>query len=255
MEFDPDDAPKVRSFDLTLHAVDEVGFECSLYIHREAVCGVNTYEVNHAGAAAFLSYDCTGVPDGLEGEWWMDSGQVVITDASAGDKTGNFTNEKLFVDIEGSYALAAEGGHALAGSFDIHWPVTGQDAEEVTMSEGLWVLDLEQTNDCTTYPNGSADGTLLVMRVGECLNGVLAGDAGEATYPLLTTGDGVEAYGTGSFEGNGTDCEVGWVDEFLFTPTGAGFDVTGTVNYIPEGACAIPYNDPCTMTFTGTAGL
>ena len=64
-EFDPDDVPEVRAFQLSFDGSTEAEFECSVSLVQDHVCGTAYYRQGdtEAGRTEVVTLDCTGVAD------------------------------------------------------------------------------------------------------------------------------------------------------------------------------------------------
>ncbi len=134
-EFDPDEPPLLRSYELTLFNTIETDFECWINLEQIGVCGRGYYHQNAdaGGTVQFATLDCSGAPNEYEDTYTASAGYVLLTQVQT-DKdglTGNFSDEPLIVDIAGDIAIIAN-DITVSGTFSVRQEVLGRDAEEST---------------------------------------------------------------------------------------------------------------------------
>ncbi|MGB0637778.1 MAG: hypothetical protein ACPGTU_00500 [Myxococcota bacterium] len=131
-EFDPDDAPEVRSFKLQLTEAASPGFECWLVMTSQGICGPGFYGVGTAQSTSieFATYDCAFVPDEYEGQYTANDGTVLLDSAFAGDEPGDFTNIRLLTELIGSVEATTDNGIEVVIQFDVAAYIRGDDSEE-----------------------------------------------------------------------------------------------------------------------------
>ncbi len=128
-EFDPDNAPEVRTLNLELGSGESSGFECHVTLAITGVCGSGWYAVGGGSSASVATLDCPDVGDAYEGEFNMSEGTIHLSAISAGTEHGNLTGEPVPLHTEGSF-YGEGSGVSIAGSFTITTTILGIDAEE-----------------------------------------------------------------------------------------------------------------------------
>jgi hypothetical protein len=131
-EFDPDDPPEVLDYKIQFNGVEDPDMECWLILTSHGVCGPGYYGIGEARSASvqFSTYDCPYVPDAFEQEFSANNGTVLLENASAGSKTGDFTDQPLLTEIQGSLDATTEEGVEVIVTWETGVFIKGVDAEE-----------------------------------------------------------------------------------------------------------------------------
>jgi hypothetical protein len=133
-EFDPDEPPLLRNYQIRLFNTTDTDFECWVNLTQAGVCGTGYYHQTDAGGGevSFATLDCSGAPNEHEGIYTAASGYVLLKVLSTNmdGTTGNFSGDPLIVDIAGDLAVATTSGITVSGTFSVREEIIGQDAEE-----------------------------------------------------------------------------------------------------------------------------
>ena len=131
-EFDPDDPPEVLDYKLQFTGLEDPDMECWMVLTSQGVCGPGAYGIGDGQSTSlvFSTFDCPFVPDEYEQEFEAVSGTLMLENASAGTKTGDFTDERLFTEIQGELNASTEEGVEISVTWSIGAFIRGEDGEE-----------------------------------------------------------------------------------------------------------------------------
>jgi hypothetical protein len=106
--------------------------ECWLIITSHSVCGAGYYGIGESESVSIelSTYDCPFVPDGFEQDFSADNGTLLLENVSAGTKKGDFTNQHLLTEIQGSLDATTPEGVELIVSWSTGVFIKGEDGEE-----------------------------------------------------------------------------------------------------------------------------
>jgi hypothetical protein len=131
-EFDPDDAPEVRSFKIQFARENVPGDDCWMVVTAKGTCGPGRYNIgsDQGTVVEFKTNDCSGVPDDYEGSFIATSGTLSLDKIHGGSEAGNFTGQRLLTQFRGRVDAKSPEGIELTTTFDMAVYISGEDAEE-----------------------------------------------------------------------------------------------------------------------------
>jgi len=131
-EFDPDDPPEVLDYKIQFSGVEDPDMECWMVLTSNDVCGSGYYGIGDGGSASlrFSTFDCPYVPDAFEQDFDANSGTILLENVSAGTQTGDFTNQPLLTEIQGSLDASTTEGVELVVTWNTGVFIKGEDGEE-----------------------------------------------------------------------------------------------------------------------------
>ena len=131
-EFDPDDPPEILDYKLQLNGFSDPNVECWLVLTATGVCGPGYYGIGAQDSAPleFSTFDCPYVPDPFENNYAATSGTLLLEEATAGNQTGDFTDEPLLTTIGGSLDATTTEGVELILTWNIAAFIRASDGEE-----------------------------------------------------------------------------------------------------------------------------
>ena len=136
-EFDPDDPPEIRSYKLQFNGFEDPDVECWLVLTAFGVCGPGYYGIGaeHSASVTFSTLDCPYVPDSYESDYTATSGTILLEDVSAGDQTGDFTDEPLLTTFRGSFDATTSEGVGLIATWNLTAFIRAEDGEEADCAQ------------------------------------------------------------------------------------------------------------------------
>ena len=136
-EFDPDDPPEVLDYKLQLNGFSDPNVECWLVLTATGVCGSGYYGIGTSDSATveFATFDCPYVPDPYEDSFVATGGTILLEEVSAGNQTGDFTDEPLLTTIKGSFDASTAEGVEVVVTWDIAAFISAEDGEESTCNQ------------------------------------------------------------------------------------------------------------------------
>lgn len=131
-EFDPDDPPEVLDYKIQFTGVADPDVECWLVITAEGVCGSGRYGIGatHRATVQFATYDCPFVPDAYESTFVAERGDIYLDEVSAGEKSGDFTDQPLLTHISGRLDATTAEDISLTVRWDVGAFISSSDGEE-----------------------------------------------------------------------------------------------------------------------------
>jgi hypothetical protein len=131
-EFDPDDPPEVLDYKIQFSGVADTDMECWLILTSHGVCGPGYYGIGESESVSIQlsTYDCPFVPDAFEQDFLADNGTLLLENVSAGTQKGDFTNQHLLTEIQGSLDATTPEGVELIVSWSTGVFIKGEDGEE-----------------------------------------------------------------------------------------------------------------------------
>ena len=119
-------------YKIQLNGLADPDVECWLILTASGTCGPGYYGIGADDSATvqFATYDCPYVPDAYESIYDAINGTIYLDNVSAGDQTGDFTDQPLLTEITGSLDAITDEGIEILVNWDVGVFIESGDAEE-----------------------------------------------------------------------------------------------------------------------------